>query len=391
MTAAYPYTIWEPGATIGVLGGGQLGRMFAMAARRMGYRIRVVDPDPHPPAAAVADEHLCGSVADPDVRRRLIASVDLVTYEFEHLPTEAVQELSQHRPVYPGPEVLRIAQHRILEKQFLAAAGIPTARFWPIRSEQDIQAALSQIGTPAVLKAARHGYDGKGQVRVDQPDQAVEAFQQLRTSEAVWEAWVDFHTEFSVIVARNLRGQMVTFPAVRNWHRRHILDVSVAPAGLPEEATRQAEAIAQSIAQHFRLVGLICVEYFYTEDHQVLVNEIAPRPHNSGHLTIEAAVTSQFEQHLRAICNLPLGTTQLRCPAAMANLLGELWIPQAPRFSLVCGIPGVYLHLYGKRGATVGRKMGHLTAIGTSPAQALRRVRRARHLLQKSACDTTPY
>jgi 5-(carboxyamino)imidazole ribonucleotide synthase len=287
--------------------------------------------------------------------------------------------------------VLRVAQHRILEKQFLAAAGIPTARFRPIRSEQDIQTALSEVGTPAVLKAARHGYDGKGQVRIDQPHQALEAWQQLRCGEAVWEAWVDFHTEFSVIVARNLRGQMVTFPAVRNWHRRHILDVSVAPAGLPEEATRRAEEIAQSIAEHFQLVGLICVEYFYTEDRQVLVNEIAPRPHNSGHLTIEAAVTSQFEQHLRAICNLPLGTTQLRCAAAMANLLGELWIPQTPRFSLVCGIPGVYLHLYGKRGATVGRKMGHLTAIGSSPAQALRRVRRARHLLQKSTCDTTPY
>ncbi len=390
MNSSMPWHVWEPGATIGVLGGGQLGRMLGLVARRMGYRMRVVDPDPQAPAAAVADEHVCGSLTDPDVRRRLIASVDVITYEFEHLPVEAVEELAQHRPVYPSPEALRVAQHRILEKQFLASAGIPTVRFHPIRSEENIREALHAIGTPAVLKTARHGYDGKGQIRVDDPNQAQQAWQQLRTSEAIWDEWLKFHTEFSVLVARNLRGDIAVYPPIRNWHRRHILDVSVCPSGIPEHAASQAIQIAEAIATQLQLIGLICVEFFLTDDHRVWVNEIAPRPHNSGHLTIEGAITSQFEQQLRAICNLPLGDTHLRCPTAMVNLLGELWLPQTPRFSLVCHLPGVYLHLYGKHRATIGRKMGHLTAIGSTSGQALRRVRRARRILMQSTCGTRP-
>lgn len=383
-----PQTL-EPGATIGILGGGQLGRMLALVARRMGYHVQVVDPDPLSPAAQVADVHYQGSVADPDIRSRFAQAVDVVTYEFEHLPIEGVYELRERRPVYPPPEALQVAQHRILEKQFLAGRGLPTAPFAPVRTDDDLAWAVTNVGTPAVLKSATMGYDGKGQIRVDHPGDAVAAWRSLGVAEAIWEKWIDFRTEFSVIVARDVRGRMAVYPPIRNWHRRHILDVSVLPSGLPDTARRDAKEIARQIASGLELVGVLCVEFFYERSGDVLVNEIAPRPHNSGHLTIEACVTSQFEQQLRAICGLPLGVTRPRSPAAMANLLGELWFPQAPLFSRVCRVPGLYLHLYGKARAAIGRKMGHLTVLAPSAPAALRRVHRARRLLQESHRDAT--
>jgi len=373
----------EPGGTIGILGGGQLGRMLAMVARRMGYRIHVVDRDPNCPTAQIADVHYCDSLADEDFRKRLARSVDVVTYEFEHLPIEAVEQLAQECPVFPPPDALRIAQHRILEKTFLASNGLPTAPFAPVRSENDIRKAVVQIGTPCVLKAATFGYDGKGQIRIDSRKEAVAAWRALNVSEAILEKWIDFYAEFSVLLARDKHGNTVVYPPIRNWHRHHILAVSVMPCDLPKVSMRDATKVAKEIAHLLQFVGVLCVEFFIEPTGHVLVNEIAPRPHNSGHLTIEACVTSQFEQQLRAICGLPLGAVKQRCPAAMANLLGDLWLPEPPLFSRVCQFPGVYLHLYGKVQPAPGRKMGHITALASTAWQALRRVRRARRVLRR--------
>lgn len=379
-----------PGGTIGILGGGQLGRMAAIAARRLGYRVHVVAPQADLPAAQVADICHVAAYDDLAATRGMARQVDVVTYEFENLCADAVAAAEAIVPVRPGSRVLRVAQHRRLEKETLRAAGLPVTPFAPVHSADELHEALRQLGTPAVLKTARSGYDGKGQVRIEGLADCAAAWEQLRTDEAVCEAWIPFEREVSVIVARGLHGDTATYGPIENTHANHILDTSVIPAGIPANLVEEAITIACRVAETLDLVGAICVEYFVTREGCLLINEIAPRPHNSGHLTIEACPTSQFEQQVRAICGLPLGETRPLRPAAMANLLGDVWTPGEPDWPALLATPGVSLHLYGKDTPRAGRKMGHVTALADDAATALDTVRRARAALQSGACDAPP-
>lgn len=371
-----------PGATIGVLGSGQLGRMFAIAARRMGYRVHTFSPDDDTPTGQVADLEIQASYDDLDAVRRFASRVDVITFEFENVPAATAAAAAELAPVRPNWNVLFHTQHRLREKQFLQERGFPLASFAAVTSGQDLRAALQSIGAPAVLKTAGWGYDGKGQQKIATlDDPAVDCFA-AQPFEAVLEGFVDFEREVSVLVARGLNGQSATYDVVENVHTRHILDVSVAPADISVDLAREARHLADHVAIALELVGLLCVEFFVLRSGQLVINELAPRPHNSGHLTFDAAVTSQFEQQLRAICGLPLGATDLLRPAAMANLLGELWSGGTPNWPTALKDPLVKLHLYGKEQPRPGRKMGHLTATGATPREAAERVVRARALLR---------
>jgi 5-(carboxyamino)imidazole ribonucleotide synthase len=361
-----------PGATVGVLGSGQLGRMLALAARPMGYRIHVLSPDSDSPTGQVADREWSAAYDDLDAVREFARSVDVVTLEFENIPAETVEEVSAAVPVRPGWKALHTAQNRLREKTFLEKAGFPVAPFREVSERTALDGALREIGVPAVLKTAGFGYDGKGQSKIVALEEADAAWDALG-GEAVLEAWVDFEKEVSVVAARGVDGSFAHYGLVENTHDRHILDVTVAPAGVPPEIEREAVEITRGIFEELEVVGTACVEFFLTSDGKLLVNEIAPRPHNSGHWTIEGVVTSQFEQQLRAVCGLPLGSTERLRPAAMANLLGDLWANSEPDWETVCSLPDVKLHLYGKAEARPGRKMGHVTALaGTSEAAAER-------------------
>ncbi len=384
-----------PGATLGVLGGGQLGRMFAIAARRMGYRVHTFSPEDDTPAGQVADREVRAAYDDLDAVRGFARGVDVMTFEFENVPAATAEAAAEHAPVRPAGSVLHTTQNRLREKSFLAAAGFPVTPFAAVRSAAELSAALAALGTPAVLKTAGWGYDGKGQVRIGAAGQAPAAWAQLATDEAVLEAFVDFAAEVSVVAARGLDGGFASFGLIENRHRNHILDVSLAPA--PSAARwpaleRQATEMARGILDALGVVGVLCVELFVTRDGRLLVNELAPRPHNSGHLTFDACITSQFEQQLRAICGLPLGSTELLRPAAMANLLGDLWSGGEPDWAAACGVPTVKLHLYGKAAARPGRKMGHLTALDADTGTALTRVLAARDALprQPHAATSAP-
>lgn len=370
-----------PGATVGVLGSGQLGRMFTIAARRMGYRVHTFSPDGDTPTGQVADREVQASYDDLDAVRDFARAVDVVTFEFENVSSAAAGAAAEHAPVRPAGAVLHTTQHRLREKGFLRGAGFPVAPFAAVRSAAELREALALLGAPAVLKTAGWGYDGKGQVRIAAPEEADAAWESLRTDEAILEAFVDFEREVSVVAARGLDGSFAHFGVIANDHRHHILDVSVAPAPVPPELEREAVEIARGILEGLEVVGVLCVEMFLTRDGRLLVNELAPRPHNSGHLTFDACVTSQFEQQLRAICGLPLGSTELLRPAAMANLLGDLWQDGEPDWAAACRFPEVKIHLYGKAAARPGRKMGHLTAMADTPEAARRRVLAAREAL----------
>lgn len=370
-----------PGATIGVLGSGQLGRMFAIAARRMGYRVHTFSPDDDTPTGQVADVEVSAPYEDLDAVRAFARQVDVVTFEFENVPSATAQAAAEIVPVRPGGSVLHIAQHRLREKTFLREHGFPVAAFAAVRSLEELEAALPRIGVPAVLKRAGFGYDGKGQSRIREASEARRAWREVGAEEAVLEAHVSFEREISVVAARGLDGAFAHFGAIENDHRRHLLDVSVAPAGIAPSAAREAVELTRSVLEALGAVGVLCVELFVTPERGLLINEIAPRPHNSGHLTFDACVTSQFEQQLRAVCGLPLGSTAYLRPAAMANLLGDLWAPGEPDWKAACAIPEVKLHLYGKTSPRPGRKMGHLTALAESAAQARRLVVRAREAL----------
>jgi 5-(carboxyamino)imidazole ribonucleotide synthase len=373
-----------PGSTIGVLGSGQLGRMFAIAARRMGYRVHTLSPDYDTPTGQVADREVQAAYDDLDAVRDFARGVDVVTFEFENVSADATEAAARHAPVRPAGSVLHTSQNRLREKGFLAGAGIPVAPFAPVRSLAELDAALAALGTPAVLKTAGWGYDGKGQVKIADPpsaDATAAAWQEIGGQEAILEAFVDFDREVSVVAARGLDGSFAHFGVIENRHHRHILDVSIAPAAVPPGVEREAVAIARGILEGLDVVGVLCVEMFLTRDGRLLVNELAPRPHNSGHLTFDACVTSQFEQQLRAICGLPLGSTELLRPAAMANLLGDLWADGVPDWTAACAFPDVKLHLYGKATARPGRKMGHLTALAGTGEEAVRRVVEARAAL----------
>jgi 5-(carboxyamino)imidazole ribonucleotide synthase len=360
-----------PGAVIGVLGSGQLGRMLALAARRMGYRTHVFSPDPDAPAGQVADRAWSAAYDDLDAVRAFAQSVSAITLEFENIPAPTVEEIEELVPVRPSGAVLHTTQHRLREKTFLDRAGFPTVPFRAVPSRAALDVALQELGPPTVLKTAGFGYDGKGQTKISISDEIEAAWSTLGEGEAVLEAWVDFACEVSVVAARGMDGAFVHFGVVENTHRDHILDLTVAPAAISPEATYEAVEITQGIFEELDIVGTACVELFLSTDGKLLVNELAPRPHNSGHWTIDAAVTSQFEQQLRAVCGVPLGGTGQLRPAATANLLGDLWMEGEPEWTTALAFPEAKLHLYGKREARPGRKMGHLTALaGTTEASA---------------------
>ena len=370
-----------PGSTIGVLGSGQLGRMMAIAARKMGYRVRTLSPSEETPTGQVADAEICAEYTDIDAIRAFAQSVDVVTFEFENVPTEAADAAAEIVPVRPSGSALHITQQRAREKSFLALHGFPTTPCDAVHTLDELAVALGQIGTPAIVKTAVFGYDGKGQHRIASIEDAERVWGLIGHQEAVVERVVDFSHELSVVAARGLDGNFAHYGAIENAHRNHILDVSVSPARIDAHVAQEAVHITQSILEELSYVGVLCVEFFLTFDGRLLVNEIAPRPHNSGHFTFDACVTSQFEQQVRAVCGLPLGaTTQMR-PAAMANLLGDLWVNGEPDWAGALAVPGVKLHLYGKTGPRIGRKMGHLTALADSVDVALEKAVAARDLL----------
>ncbi|MEZ4301086.1 MAG: 5-(carboxyamino)imidazole ribonucleotide synthase [Polyangiaceae bacterium] len=370
-----------PGATIGVLGSGQLGRMFAIAARRMGYRVHTFSPDNDTPTGQVADLEVQADYADLDSVREFARNVAVVTFEFENVPADTAAAAAMEAPVRPAGTVLHTTQHRLREKTFLTTSGFPVTPFAPVRTLEDLRSALAKLGCPAVLKTAGWGYDGKGQVKIERPEDADSAFEKLGTGEGILEAWVPFEREVSVVAARAMDGSFAHSGVIANEHHHHILDVSVAPAPVSEKTAKDAVEIARGILTKLDVVGVLCVELFQKADGSLLVNELAPRPHNSGHLTFDACLTSQFEQQLRAICGLGLGATTLLRPAAMANLLGDLWADREPDWQAACAFPDVKLHLYGKLAARPGRKMGHLTALASTPEEAERAVRAARAAL----------
>ena len=367
-----------PGALLGVLGGGQLGAMFAVAARRMGYRVAVITDTHECPAARHADRLHVGSYDNPVFLAEAAEGLAVVTFEFENVPAAAGEALKAAVPVRPHPEVLFTTQSREREKAFLVERGIPCGRHAVVRTEDDLQQAVKNIGLPAVLKTAAFGYDGKGQRMLKEVADIHDAWVSLGELPCVLEEWIDFQCERSGGAARGLDGAVVAFPAIRNEHANHILDVSSCPAELPAEVLGEAEHLAATVLSELGVVGVACVEFFLAKDNRLLVNEIAPRTHNSGHLTIEACPTSQFEQQVRAICGLPLGETAPLAPAAMANLLGDCWQSGEPMWERIFAVPGAGLHLYGKAEPRPGRKMGHITVTANTTDEAKALVRQAR-------------
>jgi 5-(carboxyamino)imidazole ribonucleotide synthase len=379
-----------PGATVGVLGSGQLGRMFAIAARRMGYRVRTFSPDYDTPTGQVADVEVTASYDDLEAVAAFARKVKVVTFEFENVPAAAAEVCAQYCPVRPAHSVLHTTQQRLREKTFLEKNGFPVAPFRPVRSEQDLRDAVAALGLPAVLKTTVFGYDGKGQFRLTSAGQVGQAWQFVGGRESVLEAWIDFACELSVVAARAVDGSFAWFGPVENVHTRGILDTSVAPARIPERTAREAVEVSRGILEALDVVGVLCAELFLARDGRLLVNELAPRPHNSGHFTFDACVTSQFEQQLRAVCGLPLGETEQFRPAAMANLLGDLWQAGEPDWASAAALPNVKLHVYGKTTPRPGRKMGHLTALAATPDEALETALEARRRLSQPSPAVLP-
>jgi 5-(carboxyamino)imidazole ribonucleotide synthase len=370
-----------PGAVLGVLGSGQLGRMFAIAGRRMGYRVHTFSLAQDTPTGQVADSEIIGAYEDLDALRTFAGGVDVVTFEFENVPVEAVDAIEAITPVRPSGVALGVAQERIREKTFLADHGFPIVAFARASTLDELLEAVTEIGTPAVIKTTAYGYDGKGQHQATTPADVEHIWRAIGRQEVVVEEFVDLAVEISVIAARGLDGEVALFAPFENRHRDHILDLTTAPAEVAPDIARGAAEIARAILEELQYVGVLCVEFFVTTAGALLVNEIAPRPHNSGHLTIDAAETSQFEQQVRAICGLPLGSTDLLRPAAMVNLLGDLWVEGTPNWAAACRVPAVSVHLYGKPDPRPGRKMGHLTATGSSLQEARERAVSARDAL----------
>jgi 5-(carboxyamino)imidazole ribonucleotide synthase len=374
-----------PNSTIGVFGSGQLGRMFAIEARQMGYRVHTFSPDTDTPTGQVADLETSADYADLDEVEKFARGVDVVTFEFENVPSKTVETAARFVEVHPPGEVLHTTQNRLREKLFLSKNNFPVAPFRHIKTLDDLYRAVQEIGTPAVLKTAGFGYDGKGQQKIKSVGEVESAFAKLGGSEAVLEGFIDFEKEVSVVCARDAAGAFAHYGVIENAHENHILDVSFAPAVCSPKVFDEALAIARSVAETLSYVGTLCVEFFLTKDEKLLINELAPRPHNSGHLTFDACVTSQFEQQLRAVCGLGLGATEFYRPAAMANLLGDVWNDGEPHWPRALRFSGVKLHLYGKSEPRAGRKMGHLTAIAETAEKAVEIVREARKSLSAQA------
>jgi 5-(carboxyamino)imidazole ribonucleotide synthase len=375
--------IVRPGGLLAILGGGQLGRMTAMAARTMGYHVRVMDPERACPASFVADQTIVGRWDDRRAARMLATGADAVTLEIEQIGVDALSEVARIAPLRPGVEAVRIIQDKTLQKTWLADAGFPVGAFRVVRSEAELQEAVPALGGRVFLKIGRGGYDGRGQARIGFDEPATEesiqaAWLSLGENACVAEQALDLDYEISVMAARNPSGEVRSYPAARNHHENQILDWSVLPAGVPADLEARAEALAEAIIARLGLEGLLCLELFVTRQGELLVNELAPRPHNSYHQSERGCVTSQFEQHVRAVCNLPLGDTALITPAAIVNLLGEIWLKGEPDFAAALAVPRVRLHLYEKHTPRVGRKMGHLSAVGATAEEALERVLEAK-------------
>ena len=348
-----------PGATLGMLGGGQLGRMFTVAAQTLGYRIVVLDPDPHSPAGRIADEHLQAGYGNKKALQQLAQECAAVTTEFENIPAATLRQLAAHIPVCPAAQAVEVAQNRIREKNFIRDLDLQTATFTVISHREEIDAACEAISFPAILKLAELGYDGKGQVMVNEPTAVKAAFETLGELPCVLEEKIELDKEISVILARNSKGESRCFPVAENEHRNGILHKTVVPASINEALSTRAQRAAVSLADAMDYCGVLAVEFFISQQGELLVNEMAPRTHNSGHYTLDACITSQFEQQLRMVCDLPFGDVQLRSPAVMINLLGDLWLRKDPAWEKLLDDPKVKLHLYGKNEARPERKMGH--------------------------------
>lgn len=369
-----------PGSTLGILGGGQLGRMFVTAARTLGYEVIVLDPDPHSPAGSMASEHVEADYEDAQALNYLAEQCEVITTEFENVPAESLRFLSSRRPVHPSADALSISQDRIREKTFVQSLGLTTATFVAIESEQDL-ALIRDIPYPAILKTATLGYDGKGQYVCESSQQVAEAFDMLK-SRCVLEQRIDLDKEISVVLARDQQGQCHCFPVAQNEHAQGILDVCVAPASISEELSQQAQQAAIRIADGLSYCGVLAIEFFVSKAGELLINEIAPRPHNSGHYTLDACYTSQFEQQVRMICGLASGDCNCHTPAAMLNLLGDLWPEQGqPAWDQVLQMDKAFLHLYGKKQPRTGRKMGHINFLAVDVETARQTLEKARTIL----------
>lgn len=377
----YPYS------SIGILGGGQLGKMLAQEAKKMGYYVITLDPTINCPCAQVCDEQIVAEFNDKTQVLNLAKKTDVITYEFENIPAETVEYLEEQGfSVFPSSKVLRITQNRIKEKEFLRKIGVPTADFQAIEKIPDLEKAFLKFGLPAVLKTSTSGYDGKGQAVLRRKADIAKACRSLSNRQLIWEKFIPFQKEISVICARDKDGRLKAFPVSENIHKENILYMSIVPARIPIEVEKKAVAVAKKIAEELKVVGVIGVEMFLLKDKTILVNEIAPRVHNSGHYTIEACYVSQFQQHIRAICGLPLGSTGLLSAAAMVNILGDDLTCRKNAFSeisKILEISGVNLHIYGKKEIKTRRKMGHITVLAKSVQQAIRRAETAKHFLSR--------
>ncbi len=375
-----------PGNTLGVLGGGQLGRMFCEAARPLGYQTVVLDPDPGSPAGHVADKHICADYKDEAALAQMGKLCAAITVEFENVPASSMQYLGQHCQIHPTPEALQICRDRIREKTFLREHDLPTAPFVAIANKSQLEQAIQTIGVPALLKTATGGYDGKGQQLITEKNQIEAAFAKLNQRPCVLEQRLELSLELSVIIARSTQGTTCCYPVAENRHENGILDTSIVPARIPDQLARQVSRLATQVAEKLGFVGVLAVEFFVVSD-SLLINEIAPRPHNSGHYSLNASVSSQFEQQVRMLCDLPAGDTTLLSPVVMTNLLGELWTHSTPDWKNLLKNPSAKLHLYGKKKARPGRKMGHFNLLHPDIEQALllsREIKKALAISQTS-------
>ncbi len=370
-----------PPSTLGMLGGGQLARFFVIAAHEMGYKVVVLDPDRKSPAGLLADKHLCAAYDDAAALDEMARTCVAVTTEFENVPASTLEALAKSVPVHPAASAVAVCQHRVSEKNFLRDNNFPHAPYAEINAEADIPAADSSL-YPGILKVARFGYDGKGQARVASPEEALAAFRSFKSEQCVLEQRLTLDYEVSVVLARDINGNIQAFPTVENQHRNGILDVSIAPARGSAEVREQAQVLARGVAEKLGYVGTLGVEFFVCHG-KLYVNEMAPRPHNSGHYTIDACVTNQFEQQVRALCGLPLGDPRLHSPAVMVNLLGDVWPGgNEPEWNVLFAQPDLKLHLYGKHEARPGRKMGHFTVIGENADEVLKNAMVARQRIK---------
>lgn len=359
-----------PGATLGMLGGGQLGRMFTTAAQTMGYNVIVLDPDANSPAGIIADQHICAKYTDETALKQLADQCDAITTEFENIPASTLSFLETKTVVHPSSQALATTQNRIIEKQFIASLGIPVAPFAAIRSTADIDLIADSFQLPAILKVANFGYDGKGQVVCETIEAVREAFDALGNVECVLEQRINLEREISTVLARGQTGEITNFPVAENVHINGILHATTVPSSVPEQLAQKAINIADKIAEGLGYVGIMAVEFFISQEGDVIANEIAPRPHNSGHFSLDACETSQFEQQVRMLCGLPSGNCDLKSPVVMINILGDVWGTTAPHWDKLLSQPHNKLHLYGKKEARIGRKMGHFNVLATTIEEA---------------------